>query len=113
MDTVSGFFNNLTNATGKLFNSNNSKKNNSRKAPTQSYGFTPGPQNGGMASVAYSVLTQPSQAIMKWATTAGLPTPTIGMRNVAHGGKRRSKRGGKRVTYRNKKNKKRNTCRRK
>lgn len=109
MDTVSGFFNNLTNATGKLFNSKNSRKNNSRKAPTQSYGFTPGPQNGGMASVAYSVLTQPSQAIMKWATTAGLPTPTIGMRNVAHGGKR----GGKRVTHRNKKNKKRNTYRRK
>lgn len=106
MNAVSGFFNNLTNATGKLFNSKNS---NSRKAPTQSYGFTPGPQNGGMASVAYSVLTQPSQAIMKWATTAGLPTPTIGMRNVAHGGKRR----GKRVTHRNKKNKKRNTCRRK
>jgi len=34
---------------------------------------------------------QPSHAIMRWATTAGIPTPAK-MYNVAHGGKRSTKR---------------------
>lgn len=40
--------------------------------------------------------SQPSNAIMEWATTAGIPTPAK-MQNVAHGGKRstRRKRHGK------------------
>jgi len=48
---------------------------------------------GGMAPIssAYSNMRQPSENIMKWATTAGAPTPTSGMRNVAHGGRRRTR----------------------
>jgi putative hemolysin len=44
---------------------------------------------------------QPSHAIMRWATTAGIPTPAK-MYNVAHGGKRRTrrKRHGKHSTKR-------------
>jgi len=43
---------------------------------------------------------QPSNEIMEWATTAGIPAP-LNMQNVAHGGKRstrstRRKRHGKR-----------------
>ena len=34
---------------------------------------------------------QPSNKIMEWATTAGIPTPSK-MPNVAHGGKRRTRR---------------------
>jgi len=34
---------------------------------------------------------QPSNAIMEWATTAGIPAP-LNMQNVAHGGKRSTKR---------------------
>jgi hypothetical protein len=46
---------------------------------------------------------QPSNEIMEWATTAGIPAP-LNMQNVAHGGKRstkritRRKRHGKRST---------------
>lgn len=60
-------------------------------------------QRGGVASVNYSVpggQRQPSEAVMQWATTAGAPTPSGSqMRNVAHGGKRRS---SKRRTHRRK-----------
>jgi hypothetical protein len=44
---------------------------------------------------------QPSNEIMEWATTAGIPAP-LNMQNVAHGGKRRThrKRHGKRSTKR-------------
>ena len=53
---------------------------------------------------------QPSNAIMDWATTAGLRAPE-NMQNVAHGGKRRtrrkrSKRSGKRHTKRSKRSRK-------
>jgi hypothetical protein len=34
---------------------------------------------------------QPSNAIMEWATTAGIPAP-LNMQNVAHGGKRSTRR---------------------
>jgi hypothetical protein len=46
---------------------------------------------------------QPSNEIMEWATTAGIPAP-LNMQNVAHGGKRRThrKRHGKRSTKRSK-----------
>ena len=38
-------------------------------------------------------MQQPSKAVMDWATTAGMPTPTgPQMRNVAHGGKRSTKK---------------------
>jgi hypothetical protein len=53
---------------------------------------------------------QPSNKIMEWATTAGIPAP-LNMQNVAHGGKRstkrsmkhHSKRHGKRHTKRTRK----------
>ena len=49
---------------------------------------------------------QPSNEIMEWATTAGIPAP-LNMQNVAHGGKRRTrrmhrKRSTKRSTKRSK-----------
>jgi hypothetical protein len=47
---------------------------------------------------------QPSNEIMEWATTAGIPAP-LNMQNVAHGGKRRTKRSkrSKRSTKRSRK----------
>ena len=75
MNTVSEFFNNL-------FNKNNKNASNTRNSrQTMSYGFKPGPQTGGMASIKYNVLTQPSDAIMKWATTAGIPKMLGGKRS--------------------------------
>ena len=63
------------------------------------------PIKGGMAPVNFSYgprMRQPSEEIMQWATTAGIPTPTgPEMRNVAHGGKRRThKRRTHRVKHR-------------
>jgi hypothetical protein len=51
---------------------------------------------------------QPSNEIMEWATTAGIPAP-LNMQNVAHGGKRstRRTRHGKRHTKRSKRSTKR------
>jgi hypothetical protein len=47
-------------------------------------------QNGGAAPVSFSTpfnQRQPTEAIMEWATTAGIPTQSgPQMRNVAHGG---------------------------
>ena len=40
---------------------------------------------------------QPSNKIMEWATTAGIPAP-LNMQNVAHGDKRSTKRSTKRRT---------------
>ena len=65
----------------------------------------PSTTSGGMAPVNFSYgprMQQPSERVMQWATTAGVPTP-IGpeMRNVAHGGKRRThKRRTHRVKHR-------------
>jgi hypothetical protein len=51
---------------------------------------------GGMAPVNFGYgprMQQPSNAVMYWATTAGAPMPPESeMRNVAHGGKRRTHR---------------------
>ena len=51
-------------------------------------------QMGGMAPVNAqypSGMQQPSEVVMKWATTAGAPMPPESeMRGVAHGGKRRT-----------------------
>jgi len=91
MNTVSEFFNNLFNKNKNTSNSNNThNSNNSRK--TMSYGFKPGPQTGGMASIKYNVLTQPSVAIMNWATTAGIPK-MLGGKRSKHS--KRSKRSNK------------------
>ena len=69
-----GFFNSIKNAMGM------------GNAAEQSI------QSGGVAPVNYRYppnMQQPSEAVMEWATTAGAPTPLSGMRNVAHGGRRR------------------------
>ena len=63
------------------------------------------PTKGGMAPVNFSYgprMQQPSERVMQWATTAGASTPTgPEMRNVAHGGKRRThKRRTHRVKHR-------------
>lgn len=87
---------------------NNTKKNNSTavkpvtaevNAPTvneTSMANSTAPMKGGAASVNASVpygQRQPSEAVMQWATTAGAPTPTGSqMRNVAHGGKRSTRK---------------------
>jgi len=65
----------------------------------------PSTTSGGMAPVNFSYgprMQQPSERVMQWATTAGVPTPTgPEMRNVAHGGKRRThKRRTHRVKHR-------------
>jgi hypothetical protein len=57
------------------------------------------PIQAGMSLKAY----QPSEGVMRWATTAGAATPSEAeMRNVAHGGSRRRRRrhGRKRHTRR-------------
>ena len=57
------------------------------------------PIQAGMALKAY----QPSENVMRWATTAGAATPSAAeMRNVAHGGRRsrRRRHGRKRHTRR-------------
>jgi hypothetical protein len=111
-----GFFAGLTNAVANLVpgkksnNSDNaspSSTNNSKKANNSSKNVpktstnnakpvtTPlnAPTLGGAASVNYRAANmQPSEAVMEWATTADAPMPTSGMRNVAHGGKRRTHR---------------------
>ncbi len=51
-------------------------------------------QTGGVAPINYRYppnMQQPSEAVMEWATTANAPTPLSGMRNVAHGGRRKSR----------------------
>lgn len=49
------------------------------------------PMKGGMAPINYrNGMQQPSEAVMKWATTAGAAMPPAAqMRGVAHGGRRR------------------------
>jgi hypothetical protein len=50
------------------------------------------PIQAGMSLKAY----QPSENVMRWATTAGAATPSAAeMRNVAHGGSRRRRRHGR------------------
>lgn len=126
-----GIFDGLTEAVSNLIPGNkkensvnasknaNASKNNSEqngnvqkeeaKVETMSYGFkqTPG-QTGGVAPTGYSVpgnQRQPSEQIMEWATTAGAPTPTSGMRNVAHGGRRNRTRRNRRNRNRSRRNK--------
>lgn len=88
-------FKTLTNALG--LGGNNSRTNTTGAAALP---VTAGPvngsatnQTGGMAPVNYrSAHMQPSEAVMKWATTAGAEMPSKAeMRGVAHGGRRRSR----------------------
>ncbi len=54
-------------------------------------------QEGGVAPLNFRHgAQQPSEEVMKWATTAGVPTPVAPqMRGVAHGGKRHTRRSKK------------------
>jgi hypothetical protein len=79
------------------------KKNNSVKpitagvnAPTVASNVNSTlPMKGGVAPVNFKYpanMQQPSERVMQWATTAGLPVPPESeMRNVAHGGSRRNR----------------------
>lgn len=112
-NAVKGTVKNSTNNTKKN-TTNNTKKTNMNttvkpvtaevNAPTvneNSMSNSTAPMKGGAASVNSSIpygQRQPTEAVMQWATTAGAPTPTGSqMRNVAHGGKRRTR---KRRTHR-------------
>jgi hypothetical protein len=71
------------------------KNNNQRVNPAQNtLKFkNPGGQTGGTARLNYQYSSgQPSDKVMDWATTAGIP--------FQKGGKRRTYRGGKRVKRR-------------
>ena len=85
-------------------------KNSARVLPV-----TAGPQAGGMAPINYRVANmQPSEAVMKWATTAGTDMPSKAeMRGVAHGGRRSRRRSGRKTIGRRYRKSKRATgCRR-
>jgi hypothetical protein len=67
---------------------NTRRRRNSRRNSRRSRGGM-APIQAGMALKAY----QPSEGVMRWATTAGAATPSEAeMRNVAHGGSRRRRR---------------------
>jgi hypothetical protein len=66
-------------------------------------------QTGGMAPVNFEYpanMRQPSDKVMEWATTAGMPAPLTGMRNVAHGGARKTHRKKDKKHKKQKKDKK-------
>lgn len=110
-------FSNAKNAVvGSKNTKNMTKRNNAKNANVMpaSTGVPSVPvTTGGMAPVNFRYganMQQPSEEVMKWATTAGAPMPPAAMmRNVAHGGRRRTRRnksrsgGSKRKSYRNKK----------
>jgi hypothetical protein len=104
---------------------NTSNASNASNAPNTSKSVMPastGIRNvpvttGGMAPVNFRYganMQQPSEEVMKWATTAGAPMPPAAMmRNVAHGGKRRTKRRSghkKRRSMRRKSTNRRRSC---
>jgi len=94
-----GFLGQLASAVG-LGNSTNTVTNASSTANSTSTATTGNSttklQQGGMAPVNFRYpanMQQPSERVMQWATTADAPTPPASeMRNVAHGGKRRTHR---------------------
>jgi hypothetical protein len=83
-------------------NSNNGKNTTANKPGATVLPVTAqGGMRGGVAPAFYQTpmgMRQPSEAVMRWATTAGAEAPTgPEMRNVAHGGRRR--RSHKRKTH--------------
>lgn len=100
------------NATKKNNASANSAMKNVKKVNgvvNQGFQQTPtAAQTGGMAPVNFEYpanMRQPSDKIMEWATTAGMPTPSTGMRNVARGGARKTHRKKYKKQKKDKKNK--------
>jgi hypothetical protein len=95
-----GLFNWIPGMSSNATKKNNASAMNKKVNGVVNQGFqqTPTAQAGGVAPVNFRYppdMQQPSDKVMEWATTAGLPTPTSGMRNVAHGGARRTKRNKK------------------
>ena len=84
------------NAVKAVNNANAAKRAANVATPVTNPFMPPSTTSGGMAPVNFSYgprMQQPSERVMQWATTAGVPTPTgPEMRNVAHGGKRRTHR---------------------
>ena len=103
MDYFTGLFKKVNNASNNKRNTVNRNKNVSfnvknntvKNTELINVGFKQTPnQAGGVAPTNFEYpanMRQPSDKVMEWATTAGVPTPTTGMRNVAHGGKRKNK----------------------
>ncbi len=106
LNKLSGMFSNAT----KAVTGNNTRKNGNNVKKNQVMPATAGvnaptnaspqpnataPQMGGVAPLNFRYpanMQQPSEAVMRWATTAGMPAPA-NMRGVAQGGgKRRTKR---------------------
>jgi hypothetical protein len=124
LNQLGKMFSNVTNAAKNAVVGKNStnatRKNNSKpitqgvmNAPVVNNSMKPNstmPQMGGMAPVNFRYpanMQQPSEKVMEWATTAGAPMPPESeMRNVAHGGKRRTHRKRK-MSHRRKT---RNSC---
>jgi hypothetical protein len=102
--------NNSSNASPATSTNNSKKANNSAKngnvvkTSTNNTNVKPvtaelnAPTSGGAASVNYrSAHMQPSEAVMRWATTADAEMPSAAeMRGVAHGGTRRNKNRSRR-----------------
>lgn len=95
---IPGMSSNATKKNNASVMANSAMKTNKRVNGVVNQGFQQTPtsaQAGGVAPVNFRYppdMQQPSEEIMEWATTAGLPTPTSGMRNVAHGGARKTKK---------------------
>ena len=96
-----GVLNNIASTFKSMVPGNNGKNRNNSAMPvtnpytppTSSNANAPN-QTGGVAPVNFRYppnMQQPSDAVMKWATTAGMPAPPD-MRGVARGGKRRTRR---------------------
>jgi hypothetical protein len=102
-----GLGNLFGNATKAVTNMLPGKKPNSATRKNMVLPVTAGPPNnstapsmkGGMAPINYRVANmQPSEAVMKWATTAGADMPSKAeMRGVAHGGRRSRRRSGRKT----------------
>ena len=94
-------------ATNAVLPSNNATRKNMVQPVTAGTNIPPSnstapPMKGGMAPVNYRVANmQPSEAVMKWATTAGADMPSKAeMRGVAHGGRRSRRRSGRKTIRR-------------
>ena len=74
---------------------NRTRRNSKRRSNRSRRNYR---SRGGVASVSYRTVSanpQPSERVMEWATTAGAPMPSAKeMSNVAHGGRRGTKRRG-------------------
>jgi hypothetical protein len=89
----------FNNATSAIMPGNSTRKNNAQTLPVTAGTNIPRSMKGGMAPINYRAANmQPSEAVMKWATTAGADMPSKAeMRGVAHGGRRSRRRSGRKT----------------